>query len=184
MCPLDSDPDLQACLTSLFPAEEFGVYGGLADTILHGLLASSGLGAVSGLANITPRACVEVVKLFQAGKYSEAKKLQGEVSLAGRVELKGGVPGMRYGVERWLGYGGVSRRPLPPASDQVRKPPITSSGAFHCLLGVVDNPRSTDFSLSSLRSRLRSGSVHCGRLSRRWLEVLCRVPRKGWGNYS
>jgi 4-hydroxy-2-oxoglutarate aldolase len=110
---------LKACLTSLFKPEEFGVYGGLADTILHGLLASSGLGAVSGLANITPRACVEVVKLFQAGKLAEAKALQGEISLAGRVELKGGVPGMRYGVERWLGYGGDSRRPLPPASDEV-----------------------------------------------------------------
>lgn len=75
-----------------------------ADTLLHGLMASGTLGAVSGLANICPFAAVRVVKLFQEGKIAEAQKAQGELSMAGEIELKGGVPGMRvslltFGVE-------------------------------------------------------------------------------------
>jgi len=58
-------------------------------------MVSGTLGAVSGLGNIAPHACVRVVKLFQEGKIAEAQKAQGELSMAGEIELKGGVPGMR-----------------------------------------------------------------------------------------
>lgn len=73
-----------------------------ADTLLHGLMASGTLGAVSGLGNIAPHACVRVVKLFQEGKIAEAQKAQGELSMAGEIELKGGVPGMRVSFHRVL----------------------------------------------------------------------------------
>ncbi|KAL7415653.1 dihydrodipicolinate synthetase family protein [Mrakia frigida] len=109
-----------ARLTSLFSPSEFAVYGGLADTLLHGLMASGTLGAVSGLGNIAPHACVRVVKLFQEGKIAEAQKAQGELSMAGEIELKGGVPGMRAGLVRYHQYGGVCRRPIPQPTEALK----------------------------------------------------------------
>lgn len=109
-----------ACLSASFPQSQFAVLGGLADTLLHGLLASGSSGAVTGLANIAPRACVKVFDLFKEGKIEEARKAQHALSLAGGIELGGGIPGMRYGVIHYYGYGGSSRKPLPDANDALK----------------------------------------------------------------
>jgi dihydrodipicolinate synthase/N-acetylneuraminate lyase len=63
--------------------------------MLHGLLLNQTLGAITGLANITPASLVNVFNLFKAGKIEEAVKAQKEVSTAGELEIKAGVPGMR-----------------------------------------------------------------------------------------
>jgi 4-hydroxy-2-oxoglutarate aldolase len=63
--------------------------------MLHGLLLNGTLGAITGLANVTPKALVNIYTLFKAGKIREAREAQRAVSLAGELELKGGVPGMR-----------------------------------------------------------------------------------------
>lgn len=93
-----------ACLSASFPQSQFAVLGGLADTLLHGLLASGSSGAVTGLANIAPRACVKVYNLFKEGKIEEARKAQLALSLAGGIEVGGGIPGMR--VSLFLGGAG------------------------------------------------------------------------------
>jgi len=109
-----------ACLSASFPQSEFAVLGGVADTLLHGLLGSGNSGVVTGLANIAPKACVEVFDLAKAGKVEQARKAQLAVSLAGRIELGGGIPGMRYGVIHYYGYGGSSRKPLPDADETLK----------------------------------------------------------------
>ena len=77
-------------------------------SMLHGLLLNGTLGAITGLANVTPKALVNVYNLFRDGKVEEARRAQEAVSLAGELELKGGVPGMRvspyFALLRALGY--------------------------------------------------------------------------------
>lgn len=89
--------------------------------MLHGIMMNGCLGSITGLANIVPKALVNVYSLYKAGKIEEAKAAQGEISLAGELELKAGVPGMRYGCVEYFGYGGVCRRPLPPPSEQLQQ---------------------------------------------------------------
>ncbi|KAJ9117484.1 hypothetical protein QFC22_004334 [Naganishia vaughanmartiniae] len=110
-----------ARLQAVFDGKDFGVYGGLADTMLHNVAFNGTLGAISGLGNIAPASLVKVFNLYKQGKFDEAKKAQEAVSIAGELEIKGGVPGMRYGVVKYYGYGGISRKPLPEASEELKK---------------------------------------------------------------
>lgn len=67
----------------------FRTFGGSADFILPTLIMQ-GHGVIAGLANIAPRACVEVVRLYEAGRVKEAQGLQAVVARGDWVAIKGG----------------------------------------------------------------------------------------------
>jgi dihydrodipicolinate synthase/N-acetylneuraminate lyase len=52
-------------------------------------------GTITGMANLTPRACVRIWELFRKGDLKEAQTLQGELSVAEWGILIGGIPGIK-----------------------------------------------------------------------------------------
>ncbi|CRG91622.1 hypothetical protein PISL3812_08672 [Talaromyces islandicus] len=92
----------------------FFTFGGSSDFTLQTLVAG-GQGVIAGLANVIPRACVEVYKLYTAGQVAEAQKLQAIVARADWVTIQGGFPAVKAALQGFNGYGGVPRRPTPAA---------------------------------------------------------------------
>ncbi|KAF8522439.1 dihydrodipicolinate synthetase family protein [Hysterangium stoloniferum] len=98
----------------------FIVLGGASDYLI-GALAVGAHGTITGIANFFPRTILELVALYRAGKHEEATKLQGAVSAAEWAILAGGIPATKYATQLYLGYGGLLRRPVPPAPVSVRE---------------------------------------------------------------
>lgn len=69
-------------LASKFSPSQFGVYGGSADYLVP-TLEGGGVGCVTGMGNVFPRATAAVYDLWRDGKKDEAKKLQ---ELVGNAE--------------------------------------------------------------------------------------------------
>ncbi|KLU91344.1 dihydrodipicolinate synthase [Magnaporthiopsis poae ATCC 64411] len=69
-------------LASKFSPAQFGVYGGSADYLVP-TLEGGGVGCVTGMGNVFPRATARVYDLWRDGKKDEAKKLQ---ELVGNAE--------------------------------------------------------------------------------------------------
>ena len=90
----------------------FMCMGGSADFILP-TLVMKGSGVVCGLANLAPKACVQVVQLYAAGKFEEATKLQVVVARGDWPAIRHGVVATKSALEVHFGYGGIARRPLP-----------------------------------------------------------------------
>ncbi|CAE6406177.1 unnamed protein product [Rhizoctonia solani] len=109
-----------ARLTAMYSQDEFAIFMGLAETLLHGLTGSGISGAITGLANDAPKACVQVYDLYAKGDLEGAQKAQKELSAAAEIELGGGIPAMRYGCVHYFGYGGESRRPFQPITDEIK----------------------------------------------------------------
>jgi 4-hydroxy-2-oxoglutarate aldolase len=100
---------------------EFLVLGGSADFLVQSL-AAGGHGILAGLANISPKACIKTMKLFQRGKLIEAQDLQDTLSEGDWTAIQGGVIGVKSGMQGWMGYGGYARSPLPkPTKAQAEK---------------------------------------------------------------
>ncbi|KAL4784164.1 putative dihydrodipicolinate synthase [Aspergillus varians] len=75
-------------------------------------------GAISGLPNIAPKACVTLWELCQSkDQQAEAQRLQNIISLADGIALKIGISGMKKLLNRRFGYGERPRLPLLPMSD-------------------------------------------------------------------
>ena len=90
----------------------FLALAGSADFLLPALSAS-GSGALAGLANIAPKACVALYEAYARGEMERAWELQSVLARADWVVQKGGVVGTKAGLESWFGYGGFARKPLP-----------------------------------------------------------------------
>ena len=99
------------------PGSGFMCLGGSADFTIQTMIAE-GSGIITGLGNVTPKACVEVYKLFAQGKTKEAQKMQAVVSRGDWAAIAGGVVGTKSGLGTYFGYGGYGRRPLPRPSKQ------------------------------------------------------------------
>ena len=95
----------------------FMCMGGSADFTLPTMVAG-GSGIVTGLGNVTPKACVKVFELWAAGKLEEAQKAQAVVARGDWAAISGGIVGTKSGLETYFGYGGLARRPLPKPSKQ------------------------------------------------------------------
>jgi len=95
----------------------FMCMGGSADFTLQTLVVG-GSGVICGVGNVVPKACVEVVKLYAAGKLAEARKLQAVVARGDWAAISGGIVGTKSALETYYGYGGHARKPLPRASKQ------------------------------------------------------------------
>lgn len=98
--------------TPLETGSGFMCMGGSADFTLQTLVVG-GSGVICGLANIAPKACVEIVKLYAMGKFKEASSLQAVVARGDWRAISGGVVGTKSALEVHCGYGGQARRPLP-----------------------------------------------------------------------
>ncbi|CUA76608.1 putative 4-hydroxy-2-oxoglutarate aldolase, mitochondrial [Rhizoctonia solani] len=114
-----------ARLTSLKPTfnSEFSVFGGASDYLLSAL-AVGAQGAITGMANVTPRACVKAMDLWRAGKQDEARELAGAISRGEWALGKGWVTGTKYATayHRSLPPSvAYPRKPLPHASEEQKK---------------------------------------------------------------
>ena len=99
----------------------FLVLGGSADFTMQSLVGG-GHGILAGLANIAPKSCIEITRLYKEGKMAEAQKLQEIVARGDWAAIQGGIVSTKAGMESWLGYGGYARSPLPrPTSDESAK---------------------------------------------------------------
>ncbi|KAH7403439.1 mitochondrial putative 4-hydroxy-2-oxoglutarate aldolase [Cadophora sp. MPI-SDFR-AT-0126] len=106
---------------SLSSSPPFLVLGGSADFALQSLIGG-GHGILAGLANIAPKACIEIVRLYREGKLAEAQKMQEVVARGDWTAIQGGIVSTKAGMESWLGYGGYARSPLPhPTSNESTK---------------------------------------------------------------
>lgn len=106
----------------------FFTSGGSCDFTLQTLIAG-GQGVIAGTANIIPRTCVQVYKLYLDGKVAEAQKLQAIVARADWVCIQGGFPAVKAALKAFYGYGGVPRRPTPAADEQATKAGFEESWA-------------------------------------------------------
>jgi dihydrodipicolinate synthase/N-acetylneuraminate lyase len=73
---------------------------------------------LAGLANVSPKACVKLVKLFQTGELRKAQAMQEVVARGDWVAIQGGVVGTKAGLQGCFGYGGFARSPLPQPSKE------------------------------------------------------------------
>lgn len=94
--------------------DSFRTFGGSSDFTLQTMIAG-GHGVIAGLANVIPRASVLVYDLYVQGKIEEAQKIQAIVARADWTAIKGGFPAVKAALQEFYGYGGLPRRPVPPA---------------------------------------------------------------------
>lgn len=90
----------------------FMCLGGSADFILP-MLIGGGSGAICGLANVAPKACLELLRLYTSGQVAEAQRLQAIVARADWVAIQTGIVGAKSVLATEFGYGGHGRKPLP-----------------------------------------------------------------------
>jgi 4-hydroxy-2-oxoglutarate aldolase len=93
-------------------APPFLVLAGSADFLLPSLVVCAS-GALAGLANIAPRACVELYNAFRDNDVKRMRALQAVLARADWAVQKGGVVGTKSALQGAFGYGGHGRRPLP-----------------------------------------------------------------------
>lgn len=106
---------IAAATNASTPAEDgsgFMAMGGSADFTLQTMIVG-GSGVIAGLANISPKACVQIVKLYSAGNFKEARKLQAVVARGDWAAIRGGLVGTKSCLQTYFGYGGYARKPLP-----------------------------------------------------------------------
>lgn len=98
----------------------FFVAGGSADFILQGAVVGAN-GSISGLANLSPRACTTILDLFNAGRLEEARALQAIVAQGDWLAIRYGFVGVKHGLQSFGSIGGsASASSLP--SPVPRKP--------------------------------------------------------------
>ncbi|KAA8642299.1 hypothetical protein EYZ11_010371 [Aspergillus tanneri] len=99
---------------------EFLTFGGSADFTLQTLIAG-GAGIIGGVANLIPRACVQVMELYQAGRVEEAQRVQAVVARADWHAIKGGFVAVKSALQSYRGYGELPRRPcvVPSAEERL-----------------------------------------------------------------
>lgn len=97
----------------------FRTFGGSADFVLQ-TLAVGGHGVIAGLANVAPRACVELMRLWAAGKQEQARELQWAVARGDWTAIQGGFVAIKVALQKYYGYGGEPRRPCAlPVGDKL-----------------------------------------------------------------
>ncbi|KAK5056756.1 hypothetical protein LTR84_012288 [Exophiala bonariae] len=102
---------------------EFRALAGQSDWLVPALDVG-GSGCITGLANLFPKACLEMYELWLAGKSKEANKLQIEVSKTEIGFGRAGINGTKWIVAHLRGYSEGSshcRRPYPKFRDDKKK---------------------------------------------------------------
>jgi dihydrodipicolinate synthase/N-acetylneuraminate lyase len=88
----------------------FRTFGGSADFTVQ-TLAVGGHGIIGGLGNVAPLACLQVFKLWEAGKQEGAQELQSIVARADWTAIQGGFVSVKVALQKYFGYGGEPRKP-------------------------------------------------------------------------
>lgn len=86
------------------PSNPFFVAGGSADFILQGAVVGAN-GSISGLANMSPRACTEILELFHKGQLKEARELQAIVAQGDWLAIRYGFVGVKHGMQKFGSIG-------------------------------------------------------------------------------
>ena len=101
--------------------KDFSVLVGTASVLYPGLTAGA-TGGILALANIAPEQCVELQRLFEAGRHEEASALQKKLIPVNKaVTSKYGVPGLKAAMDMLGYFGGEPRSPLAPLDDRERE---------------------------------------------------------------
>jgi len=79
---------------------DFFVASGSADSILQGAVVGAH-GSIPGLANLAPRACIEILRLHQRRKADDARRLQALVAQADWAAMKHGFVAVKMAVPRF-----------------------------------------------------------------------------------
>lgn len=113
-----ADPEFGKVHPRKNPDSRFLVLGGYADFITSSAFVQ-GHGAITGLANLAPRASVKLFELSEAATKDlsilpEAQRSQGILARADFTIAKASISGIKFLTERLFGYGGSPRKPLPP----------------------------------------------------------------------
>ncbi|KAH8812567.1 dihydrodipicolinate synthase [Xylogone sp. PMI_703] len=96
-------------LSSTFDSSRFAVFGGRADFLLPGLFAGSS-GAIAVLANVVPKALLEVIRLYKAGQIKEAQDIQAKLAHADWTLKTLGISGTKVAIQKYFGYGNPRTR--------------------------------------------------------------------------
>jgi 4-hydroxy-2-oxoglutarate aldolase len=119
-------------LSAIFPPSRFVVFAGKAEILLPGLVCGA-VGAISALANVMPKSCVGLMKLYQKGDLEGARKLQWTLAIEDWNVSKPGVSGVKAAIEKGFGYGnGRSRGPL----KEVKASDVSGGDTWMQLLNV------------------------------------------------
>ncbi|PLN78642.1 dihydrodipicolinate synthetase family protein [Aspergillus taichungensis] len=92
-------------------APPYVAFGGIADFALQ-TLVSGGSAILAGGANVLPRLCVQVFRLWEEGRLVDAVAAQRLLSDADWVLTRTAIPGTKSALQSYYGYGGFPRRPL------------------------------------------------------------------------
>lgn len=108
-----------ARIRAQYDTEQFCALAGQSDWLLPAL-SVGGTGTITGLANLYPKACIEIYDLYKAGKLQAAEEAQILLARAEWGFAKGGINGTKWVVAKYLGYPESSchcRRPYPKYLD-------------------------------------------------------------------
>ena len=118
----DSSGDLRSVQTFLERTPpEFQVLNGSA--AITGMSATAGaVGAILAMGNVVPDLCVELFETGAADEMEKVRELQTTLNFLTR-EIQGayGIPGIKAAAELLGGFGGSSRAPIQPLTDEARK---------------------------------------------------------------
>ena len=110
-------------LTSTLPESKFATFPGSSSVFLQGLVVGSA-GIIGALPNVSPKAHVELFRLWKEGKLAEAQKLQALLGHADwELQKLGSIAGIKAIVSKHFGYGNLNvRGPLTPRDLQAAGP--------------------------------------------------------------
>jgi 4-hydroxy-2-oxoglutarate aldolase len=99
----------------------FQILAGSASFLLPALTMGA-IGGILALANIAPEKCISVYDNYFAGNLSDAQKTQLElIPINTAVTAKWGVPALKAAMDYIGLYGGMSRKPLLPINEEIKR---------------------------------------------------------------
>jgi len=101
--------------------EKFAVFVGSAPVFFPALCVGA-VGGILAVAQVAPKACVQIQNLFNKGKIDEARALQGRLTpLAKAVTTKYGIGGLKMAMDFEGYFGGDPRHPLKRPNQEVEE---------------------------------------------------------------
>jgi 4-hydroxy-2-oxoglutarate aldolase len=102
-------------------AAGFQILAGSASFFLAGLTVGAA-GGILALANVAPQFCIDLYRLFEAGKLHEAAELQRRViPINAAITARFGIAGLKAALDMLGYYGGPVRSPLQPITESERE---------------------------------------------------------------
>jgi 4-hydroxy-2-oxoglutarate aldolase len=116
----DSSANVVKIVSVLSARPEFQVFAGTGSALLP-FLSIGAIGGIMALANVAAVPLRRLWDAFHRGDLESAKNTQLSLGpLNAALTSRFGVPGLKYAMDRTGFYGGPTRRPLLPASNEVR----------------------------------------------------------------